>query len=295
MSRLKKSILLFLIKFIPIKRVRRAVRWYINTDFYNEYCHEEHLKFMALLKNKNDIKTVILGSSHANYGYVPQKSECNLGGNSQDMYLMYNLYKYLMEHDFKKLKNVVLFYDVFSDGFDLLKTRFHFVCIPYKLLYNIPYRKKLNFKDRIIEKSCQKSLNSNNYTLPKGYRGMSLYRIWNKEIDVAKRVSSHLKNNHREISQIGYLDTIIKECEKKHHNLYIVTPPLRADYRAFLPEYSDIFANLIKSIRGKKHVKLLNYQTDSDFCNDDFGDCDHLNKTGATKLANKIRKVIQND
>lgn len=291
----RKSVLLAFIKFIPITKLRYFLRWCVHTDFYNDYCYEEHIKYLALYENKNDIETVILGSSHANYDYVPQKTECNLGGNSQDLYLSYNIYKYLTEHDFKKLKNVVLFYDVFSDGLDLSKTRIHFVCIPYKLFYGIPYRIKLSFKSRIIERKCQKQLQNKTFSAPEGYKGMSLYKIWNKDIDVTKRVESHLKNNRRKISQTSYLNNLINKCKKNGHILYIVNPPLRKDYLDLLPDYNEIFACLLKSVKGKINVKLLNYQSDTDFYYSDFGDCDHLNKRGATKLANKIRKVMNND
>lgn len=291
----KKTILIKIINLIPIRSLRHFLRWYVKTDFYKRYCYEEHIKYMALQNHKKNIETVILGSSHANYGFVPKASECNLGGNSQDLYLAYNMYKYLATNNLPKLKNIILFYDVFSDGSDLSKTRIHFVCIPYKLIYNIPYRRELAFKDRIIERKCQECLDNNQFSVPKSYRGMSLYSTWNKDIEVSKRVESHLKNNRRIVSQTGYLDDIISLTKKNHHNLYIVTPPLRSDYCALLPKYEDIFKKLLKSIRGKKHVKLLNYQNDVDFKDKDFGDCDHLNKQGAIKLANKIRKAIKND
>lgn len=289
----------FIIKLIPIKKLRHAARWYIETNFYNEYCYEEHIKCLALHKNKKNIKTIVLGSSHANYGFIPKDGEINLGGNSQDLYLSYKLYEYLYTHGFDNIKNIVLFFDVFSSGFNLSKTHIDFVCVPYKLLYGIPYREKLSWKARIIEKKCKKYLKNNTCHAPDGYRGMSLYKIWNKNVNVTERVKSHLKNNQRPTSQMEYLDKLMSAANRNHHNLYITTPPLRADYRAVLTKngggYNNIFTRLIRSAQAQNTALLLNYHDDSDFNDADFGDCDHLNQAGANKLANKIREVINDN
>lgn len=282
----------FLINLIPIKKLRHHLKWCVNTDFYDEYCYEEHIKFLALQHHKKTLKTVVLGSSHANYGFLPKKQEVNLGGGSQDLYLSCKIYEYLNRNDFHNIKNIILFYDVFSDGFDLAKTSIDYVCVPYKLLYGIPYRTILSKKAKIIEEKITKILHTKTVKIPNGYYGKALYRIWNENIDVSKRVESHLKNNHREIKQTQYLAEIIDKTKTNKQQLYIVTPPLRKDYRELLPDYNDIFSNLLHTIRNHKHVHLLNYQDDKDFIETDFGDCDHLNQRGAEKLSNKIRIYI---
>ena len=47
--------------------------------------------------------TIALGSSHMQYGFIPDENEINLGSPSQDLYYIYNLYQKFNTPEVKKV------------------------------------------------------------------------------------------------------------------------------------------------------------------------------------------------
>ncbi len=88
-------------------------------------------------KNKDKINTIILGSSHGQYAYLPENiEEFNMCLPSQDIYYSKKLYEYAIKN-VKNLKNIILFYSVFSPGYEMDKTNERFRCAHYLFLYGI--------------------------------------------------------------------------------------------------------------------------------------------------------------
>ena len=94
--------------------------------------------------------TLVLGSSHGQYSFIPQKGEYNLCLPSQNLYYSCSLYKKYCSR-LKNLKNIVLFHSVFSRSLELVKTNEDFRCYHYKKLFDISpnrscYSEKLHQK-----------------------------------------------------------------------------------------------------------------------------------------------------
>ena len=103
-------------------------------------------KKIGIEQNLSAIDTLVLGSSHGQYSYVPQENEYNLCLPSQDLYYSYSLYKKYSRR-LKNLQTVVLFYSVFSQGFELIKSRENFRCYGYEQIFGIkPYHRNFSLK-----------------------------------------------------------------------------------------------------------------------------------------------------
>ena len=264
----------------------------IATDFTQEQLVDIDIaKYRGLIRNKDSIHTIILGSSHARNGFLPIDGEFNLGLSSQDLYRSYHLYKWIVKHRFH-LKNIVLFYSVFHPGLQLEKTKEAWKCIPYKYLYNIPYAYRLPKHLQNMKREMKIYCKSANINVSSAYKGEYSYEeITDFATLTAKElVEKHLKNNRRNNHQNKYLVKMIKLAHKSNHNMYIVTPPYRQDYLDCLPDYNEVNKELLNIINMFPDVKILNFQNDEDFEDDDFKDSDHLNKKGGIKLSAKIRE-----
>ena len=107
-------------------------------DWFKQHIELEYIKYISFTHHALNIKNLCLGSSHGSYGFAPWDSNTfNLSGTSQDLYITYSLYCYCA--NLPLLKNIFVFYSIFSQGFDMIKgNSAHFVPL-YKILYNIPY------------------------------------------------------------------------------------------------------------------------------------------------------------
>lgn len=96
-------------------------------------------KKRALSRMKDSVETLVVGSSHGNYGFHATGNEFNFCVDSQDLYIGYEICKKYA--DLKNLKTVILFYSVFSRGYDLEMTDVNnWQAVAYQILLGIPYR-----------------------------------------------------------------------------------------------------------------------------------------------------------
>ena len=247
------------------------------------------LKFMAVQKCK-DLENLVLGSSHGRDGFIPGDKDFNLSNSSLDMYRIWNLYKFVVEHNGKNLKNVIVFWSVFHAGLQLEKTKEFSKCIPYKYLYGIDYASDFPANDKYaIQKIKQQQ---KDIICPDDFRGKSTYDTHHGE-SAETLVSKHLKNTMRNNNQIQYLDNIAKLAKRKNHKLYVVLPPYRSDYLKFLPKDKIVYRELFDFLDKNKNVKLLNFRRDKDFKDSDFDSPDHCNENGGIKLTKKINRAIK--
>ncbi|TLD83288.1 hypothetical protein LS70_005970 [Helicobacter sp. MIT 11-5569] len=73
------------------------------------------------------------------------------------------------------------------------------------------------------------------------------------------------------------------------HNLFIIIPPMRDDYKQHIPNIQYTLRHIWQIIEQYK-IKTLNFFDDKDFTKEHFGDTDHLNQKGADLLTQKIKK-----
>lgn len=251
-------------------------------------CHCEILKYLALQKHK-DFENLVLGSSHGRDAFIPGKKDFNLSNSSLDLYRIWNLYKYVVEHDYNKIKKVIIVWSVFHPGLQLEKTQEFKKCIPYKALFNIDYACGFRLNDTDAIEQIKKQLTETK--CPYDYRGKSGYDK-NHNDPVDRLVHKHLKNTMRNNNQIQYLDDIVKLARTQNHAVYIVLPPYRSDYLKYLPDDKIIYRELFDFLNENTDVKLLNLQRDNDFTDSDFDSPDHCNENGGIKLTEKIRHKL---
>ena len=261
----------------------------LKSDFI--WCIRFKYKVQEFYRLKNMTETLVLGSSYAFYGYRAQKGEFNFGEPSQDLYYSFEIYKKFS--DMPNLKNVVLFYGVFSPGHILEKTKLNTSCEFYKKFLSIPYRYN-KYDSGITEKFLicdhflfHKKFHKNMYGNAVEYLNANI-----KGEEVKERVAGHLKNNRRQNNQTAFVEKCASLARQKNHAFYIVLPPFRSDYTRLLPPFDEVFAPLISLLKTDKSVHFLNYLGDADFCDEDFFDPDHLNLNGARKLTPKIRSKL---
>ena len=258
-----------------------------------EFCKNCLLKQKSFKENCNNIVTVAMRGSHCDYGFNPECMEetaFNFGLTSMDLFGSYHLYQYI-NNLCPKLKNVIVFYGFFLNGFELSKTREKWRCVYYHDIFNIPYPLN-NFLSSDIKK-MQKFYKK----IPKiqvDAEPFYGYYTPNATVysDAEKRVKGHLKNYNRSDNGLVYLEKIYQQTKVNRQNLCVIIPPFREDYLKNLPE--DIEKGAIsKLVKIIPENQIYNFLHDGDFNIEDFADTDHLNPYGAKKLSIKINKILQ--
>lgn len=251
-------------------------------------------KRSVLITSLPSTRRLVFGSSHAYYGWFAQEGEFNCANSSCDLYHAFKLYEKIVDSSSKKDFDVVLFYSVFSRGFILEKTSEGVFSIPYKLLWGIGYQYPLLLAHRLIEWRVAKKLEKMEAPVEENYLGNCEYFVKKGKIapSAASRVSSHLKNNARAISQDVFVKNLSQAVRRNGGKFCVVIPPVRKDYADLLPRpVEKLFVDLL-DIAAEEHFQVLDYTLSNDFTEDDFVDTDHLNERGAKKLSDKVRKVL---
>ena len=275
-----------------LKRIKNWLRRHRKR--LSPYVFEEaYIKKQGIEAKADTIQILGLGSSHCardfNTDLIP--NAFNLGTTDQDLYTTEFLFrKYLP--NLKNLKKVIFFYGIFSPGHELIKTNsektvaiHHYIFdIPYQVPYLSEYQKA--FKHRM--KKAHKIPPSVSGYLPTDL-DVSRHPL-NPEV----RAKSHLKNNNRETNQTKHLENIYQLCKKAGVVMYVVIAPVRHDYVAALGDETDehLFRELF-AFTNKQHIPILNVMRDSSFTDDEYFDCDHLNRKGALHLTKLVQKFIE--
>lgn len=270
------------------KYINNSNKTYVNLDWAKEML----IKKKGLEANINNTQTLILGSSHGESAINPKflKKTYNLSIPSQDLYYSYLLYK---KYNTNKIKNIVLFYSVFSQGFNLIKTSEKQRGLLYDLIFSIPY--KIKNDDTNIEKEKYNNYLSNikkYLIIDKDYHGYNQNSFFIKmNISTKKRAIKHHKENIRKISQLIYIKKIYKLSKLYNQNFIIIIPPAQKIYRNYIPNSDKLFKKLF-ILTNKLGIKVYNFYKNNNFTVNDFWDSDHLNNQGAIKLTKLIKNIL---
>jgi hypothetical protein len=249
----------------------------------------------ALPHLKDVVNTIVLGSSHAHYGYHAEGSVFNLAYTSCDLYHSCGLYEWLDNNGFDKVKNVILFFDVFSPGFELEKTSDSHFHIPFEENFGIAARCPLAGQgwktERILKARIRHSVCKARRNPDLGWRGNGDYGIV-INCSVEHRVAKHLKNCFRGNGQTRYVGEMAKLASRRGDRFVVVIPPLREDYRKLLPPGDVMFDGLYALAKENPWIEVIDLLDDARFCNADFNDMDHLNLHGAKKLARIVEGLM---
>ncbi|WP_392565687.1 hypothetical protein RHO15_08905 [Utexia brackfieldae] len=240
------------------------------------------------LDNAGEIEVLAIGSSHGAHSFnssIIDKS-FNLCTTSQDLYYSNQLYDYVINKQ-NKIKTVIVYFSVFSNGYDVSKTSSKDICAFFKKVFNINYQNENREIEQIYKK--YKRINIKSLDLKESINGFIEASTFIKDGDIKSRASKHLREAGRKPEQLKHLVSLIRKCKKNSHDLLIIIPPSRADYKIHIEP--NIFNN-IKEIAKKYNLKIIDLFASEIFDYDDFGDSDHTNIKGAIKLTEVIRNKI---
>ena len=244
------------------------------------------------------IHNLILGSSHARYGYYESPFSVNFGFGSQDLYYSHQLYLKL-NNLIPHLKNVILFFSAFSPGNCLLRNPNRRRCLLYKHFLDIPYKNHLyamelglaklrvDERDRLYRKA-RVLIQSLNPAYP-DLRKEEQIDINNSSIE--EEVSKILKLNRKK-TELPHLKALCRDSIAHGRNLYLVLSPYHKDLKSLLPPSDILFkdAFCLSKQLGTPVINLYDYEG---LHEEHFHDRDHLNITGAQVAANYIDSHLE--
>ena len=247
-------------------------------------------KIYTFEQKKEQIDTIALGSSHCEYGFRASEKQMNLGISYQDLYYSYQIYK---KYNNKNIKNVVIFYSVFSPGYQLIKTNDAYLAIAFKIICNIPYQDCKIAENLNLEKLEKYYLNKykktiNNFAFNAKYSGNEeKYESFFNNVTAEQRAIPHYKNNQRHNNQNQYLGYISEVAKQYNQKIYIIIPPATQEYKKLLPSSEELFSELYDTAQNLDNLQVINCY-DISFDKNEFVDWDHLGLKGAERLTKII-------
>jgi hypothetical protein len=235
-------------------------------------------KRAMLREDIGELRTLALGSSHGDHGFDPQlcHGSFNLCSRTQDLKHSYALYETTSKLA-PNLKNIVVFYSVFSAGFFMENTRSEKILSPaLNGLFSLGLKYEDNrfaalseqIRDAFTDFALQ--LEGRHGFLPKWVQ-----IITPESYGAARRVNDHLKWKNSDANL--YLIKIIRLAQHLKHNLCIVIPPVRSDYREAVGIGSaKLFQELLEICSEFQVGSMLNCFDGVGFADEYFGDFDHL-------------------
>lgn len=249
---------------------------------------EPVFKVEGLKRLAPGVEELCLGSSHAHYGYYAEENGYNLGDPSCDAYYCLQMFKYWIVR-MPSLKRIVYFYDIFNAGniIDLGREAFRRIC--WLSFYGIvpqtvQYRRDTNIGESYAacEEVFRTVVAEHIAALPDGYRGNAIRRLPMPGIDLAKRVTMHVKLCKGECDK--YVVELAELCRARNVECILLIPPLRKDYLSALPAGF--------CLNPPQGLKVIDFMKSDQFGDDDFLDTDHLNEHGAQKLTRLLHDMI---
>jgi hypothetical protein len=252
-------------------------------------------KRTMLRLDNSDLKTIALGSSHGAHGFDPRyfPDSFNLCCTSQDLKHSFLIYKHVEQH-YPHVRNIVLYYSVFSPGWKLEKSRSEkYVSAALNELFGL----RLDYEDQELDLEFNKikdRLFALNFEA-EGYRGFipgDGSSFFPESYGAEKRAHDHLKYN-KTVEENLFLLRILLLAKHLGHRVCVVVPPVRSDYKkATGGDFRALFRSLVEILYDFHlglEVNLVNGFDNPLFLDSYFGDFDHLLPTGkGTEILSKI-------
>jgi hypothetical protein len=238
-------------------------------------------KQAAFAANAASFHTLAIGSSHGNYAFDPGRfpGAFNFCSTSQDLKHAAMIYGWCAGQA-PHLRDIVLFYSVFSPGFYLEKSSEKQRCAVFKALFSpgTPYAShEINSIFAEVQEVLPTYVPDIAAAGDAGFvRSNDRYFFpWDYGAD--QRAADHMKHNARGGADI-YLLMILDMAQQFGHRVTVVLPPVHGDYKNHLRATTqDIFRTIVEL---KTHFRydfgFVNFFDDREFYNHDFGDYDHL-------------------
>jgi hypothetical protein len=253
------------------------------------------------------ISTLVVGSSHGDFGFDPRYCEnaFNLCSPSQDLKHSFHLYKNTCE-TVSTLKTLVIFYSVFSPGNFMERSPGEKANCP---VLNEAFGLGLQYEDAELS-GLASLLKGELDDLSSEFAGLEGHAgflpVFGKTFfpdsyGAQLRADKHLKLNKNGEANLFLMDMLLL-AKAMNHRVCIVIPPVRQDYKqATGGDFNYLFRDLLlildelKTSNPKLDIQLINGFDDSEFTDDLFGDFDHLLPTeeGVKILSSKVQRAIR--
>lgn len=237
-------------------------------------------------KEGHVIDTLVIGSSHGDFGFNPAlfPKSFNLCFRSQDLKHSFHLLEKLSAAH-PNIKNVVLFYSSFSSGhlMELSPTE-KVISPPMSEIFGLD----LDYEDDELQKIAQfikGELNEISVDIEGvcGFFPGSGKGFMPENYSVEKRANEHLRRNQSTAANV-YLSKLLDLAAKQKQRVCIVIPPARTDYKkAIGVDSSKLYKSLFDLLSARdqgENITVVNCYDDSRFVDSYFGDYDHLHPTG---------------
>ena len=248
----------------------------------------------SVLEKSDTAETLILGSSTARCSFIEDVKSINLSMDAQDLYYsaqLFSKYKYQIPN----LKNVVLYYDVFSPGNDLdISPSHNYLTAYYKVFFDIPYKNKFYFiKNDLIKLenkiySLRNYINKNIDNVPRDIMPIMRGGMQSDE-DMRNQALGEIKLANKG-NMDKYLNLFLQEA--KGLNIYIVLAPRHPATFDIYPSEEILFKNLYEMVhkQNDSNIKIINCFRN--IAADGFVDLLHLSLNGAKNITEIINENI---
>lgn len=289
----------FLVKIafflLPLAVVLSVTEMYVRS-IPNTYKY----KYDFMNANAGELRTLVLGSSHAYRGlnpeYLPQPA-FNLAYSSQDIKRdCFLLERFIGEMDSLEYVIMSLSYHSLPEIMEdigqskvLLKYYGIYMSYPdtrYSMELAIP-----RWIDKVIMNlSGEDVCDCDSLGFAKERVGRPI-----TESDALSVLAYHtFKNKSRVGENMSVLEKMAAMLENKGAKLILITTPLTAEYFANMEmgQYRLMLDSALCLTEKFRNVVYLNYADDKRFVHSDFKDVDHLNSKGAEKLSVAVSDTI---
>jgi len=256
------------------------------------------------MRDMKTLSTVVVGSSHGDFGFNPKfcSESFNLCSRSQDFKYSYFLYNRAIINS-PNLKNIVVFYSLFSSGNILESSPGEKFLAP---LLNEIFELSISYCDPDLV-MLSESLHGRLRDLTSDLDGLSGFMPNHEKVfmpadyGVERRVREHMTLNAKEEGN-EYLARILLLAAELGHNVVMVIPPVHQQYKAeaggdthYLFRGLFELIELMKILCPTANIQVVNGYDDYDFMPHHFGDFDHLipEGDGAMILSQKISNAVQ--
>lgn len=225
------------------KNIRKSLYRKIQVNFNVANAIIMTAKYKNYIKNQRTISTLILGSSHAEFGYRPcHDNEINLAFHSGDLYYSYKLFQTVKKSS-PNLRNIFLFFSPFSSGFYIQRSSEaarELTAIMHHLWKIDRFSGgRITNTELNIEKSVKSFTHKNYAHISEAYEDYIIQSeapaTYQKILDQFKSKDQFLQAELQRTKKhpvyaiqdtaMTYLDKFLDEAGSSKFNIYIVTPP----------------------------------------------------------------------
>lgn len=270
---------------------------------------------LTKFQNSNcDFEIISTGISYMKFAILPSvmKMECfNFALPSQDIYYDYNVFKYVLNNYYnklKKLKFVIIGLCYYSFDYDMSKSKNKFLVSRYidtlNLKENLNYdvyklKCEIEYMEKIVETFTKDTL------FFKGieYYEKNIYKFWNRSMlmnEELKLANSNLAIKHSnkiyiktEEQNMKILAEYIRLLKQNNIKPIIIIPPVSKYYYKYydkngINRFYGLLHNVMKS--ENLNIDIYDYFRLNIFEDKDFVDPTHLNISGANKFTQYLNK-----